>query len=193
MHPTLFFLVFISNVIELPLLSDMFQVERCIFAQIFLEDYDNLSFRATPDYLGTGPWYDWVLVSFINSNEQSLHYPFKILGFVEKDDKSGPICFGQMCAMQSEKERLKSCMGLFEHWHLEQRPNSNVPIFRFVEINSIINSCLAFQLTNGALKEDQSSELSKQVIVVKDRQKEWPKLFLTGINDSQEKKKKRKR
>jgi hypothetical protein len=90
--------------------------------------------------------------SFIDSKEELLHYPFKILGFVDKDDHSGPVCFGQMCAMQSTKEKKKSALGLFEHWHLEQRPNSEEPVYRFVEIDSIINPCLAFQLTAGALK-----------------------------------------
>jgi hypothetical protein len=85
-----------------------------VYSQLFLEDYDNLSFRATLDYLGTGPWYDWVLVSFVDSSEQWLHYPFKILGFVELDDHSGPICFGHMCAMQTEKEKDDSSLGLFE-------------------------------------------------------------------------------
>jgi hypothetical protein len=143
-----------------------------VYAQLFLEEYNNLTFRATPDYLGTGPWYDWVLVSFIDSNEQSLHYPFKILGFVDKDDHSGPICFGQMCSMQSQKEKQDSSLGLFEHWHLEQRTSSDDPVFRFVEIDSIINPCLGFQLSLGSLKH---------VIIVKDRQKEWPSIFLKGI------------
>jgi hypothetical protein len=152
-----------------------------VYSQLYLEDYNDLTFRATPNYLGTGPWYDWVLVSFIDSKEQSVHYPFKILGFVDKDDHSSPVCFGQMCAMQSAKERKDSSHGLFEHWHLEQKPNSEDPVYRFVEIDSIINPCLSFQLPARAMtRGDPSPELSKHVIVVKDRQKEWPSIFLNG-------------
>jgi hypothetical protein len=65
-----------------------------VFARMFLAKYGDLTFRASPDYLGTGPWYDWVLVDFIDSNDCRLQYPFKILGFVQKDDKLGPVCFG---------------------------------------------------------------------------------------------------
>jgi hypothetical protein len=79
-----------------------------------------------------------------------------------------------MCAIQSKRDNFDSLVGLFEHWHLEQRPNSNKPIFCFVKINSIINPCLAFQLSLSALiPGDCCPELSKHVIIVKDRQKEW--------------------
>jgi hypothetical protein len=163
-----------------------------VYSQLFLEDYNHLTFRATPNYLGTGPWYDWVLISFIDSKERSVHYPYKILGFVEKDDHSGPLCFGQMCAMQSAKEKKESSHGLFEHWHLEQKTNSEEPVFRFVEIDSIINPCLAFQLPDRALTyRDPSLELSKHVIVVKDRQKEWPRIFLNGGRKRKKKNKSR--
>jgi hypothetical protein len=163
-----------------------------VYSQLFLEDYNHLTFRAAPNYLGTGPWYDWVLISFIDSKERSVHYPYKILGFVEKDDHSGPLCFGQMCAMQSAKEKKESSHGLFEHWHLEQKTNSEEPVFRFVEIDSIINPCLAFQLPDRALTyRDPSLELSKHVIVVKDRQKEWPRIFLNGGRKRKKKNKSR--
>jgi hypothetical protein len=160
-----------------------------VYSQLFLADYDNLTLRATPDYLGTGPWYDWVLVSFIDSNERSLHYPFKILGFVHKDDGSGPLCFGQMCSIQSVKEKGDSSSGLFEHWHLEQRANTGEPVYRFVEIDSIISPCLGFQLPVRALTMGHpSTELSKHVIIVKDRQKEWPQIFVKGIGKRKKKK-----
>jgi hypothetical protein len=160
-----------------------------VYSQLYLEEYNHLTFRATPNYLGTGPWYDWVLVSFINSKEEAVHYPFKILGFVEKDDGS-PVCFGQMCAMQSVKEKKESSNGLFEHWHLEQKTNSEEPVYRFVEIDSIINPCLSFQLAALAVTyRDPSLELSKHVIVVKDRQKEWPRIFVEGPRKRKKKKK----
>jgi hypothetical protein len=31
-----------------------------VFARLFLQEFDGLTFRASPDYLGTGPWFDWV-------------------------------------------------------------------------------------------------------------------------------------
>jgi hypothetical protein len=29
-----------------------------VYVQLYLEDYGNQLFQATPNYLGTGPWYD---------------------------------------------------------------------------------------------------------------------------------------
>ena len=132
--------------------------------------------------LGLALWYDWVLVRFLDTNEHELHYPHKILGFMEKDDQSGPICFGQMCAMQMDRKKQDSSTGLFKHWHVEQKPNSADPLFWFVKIDSIINACLSFLFTFAALKNnDQCQEMSKHVIIVKDRHKEWPELFLHDI------------
>ena len=72
-----------------------------VYSRLFLETFNNLTFRASPDYLGTGPWYDWVLVQFVDDHDNELHYAFKIMGFVNKDDGgSGPICFGQICTTQ---------------------------------------------------------------------------------------------
>jgi hypothetical protein len=153
-----------------------------VFARLFLQEFDGLTFRASPDYLGTGPWYDWVLVVFLDSSEQQIYYPYKIKGFVEKDDGSGPTCFGQMCAMQTKNEKETSAVGLFEHWHLETRPNSTDPVYRFVEIDSIADPCLAFQLTTNSMDEkNPSTDFTNRVIVVKDRQKLWPGIFMKGI------------
>jgi len=153
-----------------------------VYSQLFLSEFNNLTFRATPDYLGTGPWYDWVLVSYVDSNEMSVNYPFKILGFVEKDDKSGPICFGKMRGMQTQREKFDSSVGLFKHWHLERQPHSDQPVYRFVAIDSIIDPCRTFQFTTLALNRlGSSTELTKHVLVVKGRQQEWPSIFLNGI------------
>jgi hypothetical protein len=158
-----------------------------VYAQLYLEEYGQQTFRATPNYMGTGPWYDWVLVVYLDSNDRRLHYPFKILGFVEKDDKSGPICFGQMCSTQTETERRASKGGLFEHWHLEHKSNQEVdrptiPIYRFVEVETILDPCLAFQLSPISVdSNDRNPQLSNHVVLVKDRHKEWPQIFIDGI------------
>jgi hypothetical protein len=161
-----------------------------VFARMFLAEYGDLTFRASPDYLGTGPWYDWVLVDFIDSNDRRLHYPFKILGFVQKDDKSGPVCFGQMGSMQSANEKHDSSIGLFEHWHLEVRHTTGQPVFRFVEIDSILEHCLAFQLTENSIDAKSTSTIfTKRVLIVKNRQKVWPEIFLHGIGKKKQVKK----
>jgi hypothetical protein len=152
-----------------------------VYSRMFLEDF-GLTFRASPDYLGTGPWYDWILVEYLDSNEQKLHYPFKIMGFVDKDDGTGPICFGQMCSTQNKKEKEESTLGLFEQWHLETKPSSGLPVFRFVEVNTIIEHCLAFQIPESCIDvKYMGTDLTNKIIVVKNRHTIWPEIFLRGI------------
>jgi hypothetical protein len=176
-----------------------------IYSQLFLDEYD-LLFRATPNHQGTGKWDDWVLVNFIDSSERSICYPFKNLGFIQKDDCTGPICFGQ-----SPAEIEISSHGLFEHWHLESRQhgvvgdNQRQPVHRFVELDSIKGPCLCIQLSEVTEKNaplivgrDPNDEFTRKVVLVKDRQDEWPELFLTGMdriitNKGKRKKKRRKR
>jgi hypothetical protein len=107
-------------------------------------------------------------VDVVDSKEVNLHYPMKLLGFVEKDDGS-PICFGQMCPMQSWNEKDESYVGLFEHWYLEIKPNSGDPIYQFVDMNTALGHCLVFQFTeNTVYFQNCSVDSTKQVIVMKD-------------------------
>jgi hypothetical protein len=55
-------------------------------------------------------------------------------------------------------------------------------MYRFVEVDSIADPCLAFQLTANSIDEQNpSNDFTNRVIVVKDRQKLWPGIFLKGI------------
>jgi hypothetical protein len=163
-----------------------------IYSQLFLEEQDQL-FRATPNFRNTGSWYDWVLVNYVNSSQALVQYPFKILGFVSQDDGLGPICFGQMCASQNVGETQKTRRGLFEHWHLETKPGTQKAVYRFVEIDTIISTCLVIQLSENSFHDsnhadmfpdmfyDSNISFTNKVIVVKDRRTVWPKVFLTGL------------
>ena len=163
-----------------------------IYSQLYLEEQDQL-FRATPNFRNTGSWYDWVLVNFLNTAQVLVQYPFKILGFVSQDDGMGPICYGQMCATQNVGETQKTRRGLFEHWHLETKTGSQKAVYRFVEIDTIISSCLVIQLSENSFHDSNNADLfpnmfydsnlsfTNKVIVVKDRRTVWPKVFLTGL------------
>ena len=166
-----------------------------VYSQLYLEEHD-LLFRSTPNHRNSGAWYDWVLVDYLDSSDEHIQYPFKILGFLDNDDGSGPICYGCMCASQSVVEKQRSKLGIFEHWHLELRAGTRDLVYRFVDINTISRACLVIQLTknsqldnsNSALDDDgsefgdQNGTFTNKIIVVKDRKTEWPRLFLTGMN-----------
>ena len=163
-----------------------------VYSQLYLKGQD-IMFRASPNFRKTGAWYDWVLVNFISSAEEVVQYPFKILGFVAKDNEVGQLCFGQMCSTQNASELQRSRIGLFEHWHLETRTGSQEGVYRFVELNTIESSCLAIQLSANSFNtlirsndttnmfHDFNLEFSNKVIIVKDRKTVWPKIFLNGL------------
>mmetsp|Transcript_118128 Transcript_118128/g.231939 ORF Transcript_118128/g.231939 Transcript_118128/m.231939 type:complete len:152 (+) Transcript_118128:191-646(+) len=51
-------------------------------ARTYFMESDKKTIRATPDYRGTGPWYDWVLVKYhVGANDIAL-YPFQTHGFI---------------------------------------------------------------------------------------------------------------
>ncbi len=82
---------------------------------------------------------------------------------------------------QTEIQIEASSTRLFEHWHLEVSSSTGDPVYQFVEINLILGHSLTFQLTKNSLDPKKlSTEFTKVVIVVKDRQTIWPQLFLDG-------------
>ena len=88
----------------------------------------------------------------------------------------------------TENQIEASSTGLFEHWHLEVSSSTGDPVYQFVEIDSIIGHSLTFQLTENSLDPKKvSTEFTKVVIVVKDRQTIWPQIFLDGIGEKKQK------
>mmetsp|Transcript_89701 Transcript_89701/g.175548 ORF Transcript_89701/g.175548 Transcript_89701/m.175548 type:complete len:110 (-) Transcript_89701:3-332(-) len=68
--------------------------------------------RATPNYRGTGPWYDWVLVRYQVGNDEIALYPFQTHGFFVNDRKETletvhesifTIMIPRSCHLESEK------------------------------------------------------------------------------------------
>jgi hypothetical protein len=149
--------IHLSN-IEIWMMNKQKQIQSesvVFYSQLYLKEQDLLC-CATPNYCNTGSWYDWVLVNFINLAEELVQYPFKIFGFVSKDDSGGLICFGQMCATQttSTAQYKTSCRGFFEHWHLLNiELLSQKVVHPFVELKTKENSCLiAIQLSKYFFK-----------------------------------------
>jgi hypothetical protein len=146
-----------------------------------------------------------VLVNFITSADELVQYPFKILGFVAKDNAEGQLCFGHMCTTETARESQESRIGLFEHWHLETRTGLNEGMYRFVELDTIESSCLAIQLSANSFNtrvhrndannmfHDRNMEFSNKVIIVKDRKTVWPKIFLKGMERLKKRKTKKRR
>jgi hypothetical protein len=94
-----------------------------------------------------------------------------------------------MCTTQTENQLEATLTGLFEHWHLEVSSRTGDPVYQFVEIDSILGHSLTFQLTKNSLDPKKvSTEFTKLVIVVKDRQTIWPQIFLNGIGKRNENK-----
>jgi hypothetical protein len=59
-----------------------------------------------------------------------------------------------------------------EKQDLEVCRTTSQPLFRFVEIDSILEHCLAFQLTENSIDaKSASTNFTKRVLVVKNHQK----------------------
>ena len=113
--------------------------------------------RASPSYRSTGPWYDWVLVCYQIGTEEVL-YPYQVFGFFENNQ-------GQKTAIGRMGQRTKSQNScLLDHWTMESH-------FRLVDMETISQVVFAISL--------RGSNQRNEVLVFKDRVRDWPTLFAT--------------
>ena len=97
-------------------------------ARCIEEDGDQVIFYAHPCYRGS-EWYDWAYVHFVENNEE-VHYPSKILGFVQTSD--GVEAFIQCAVWPLNWLHLREKM--FVPLNLSDKPESfvTVPLTSFV-------------------------------------------------------------
>ncbi len=146
---------------------------------------EKLRYRAHPNYQASGPWYDWVNVTYETDWEDSTHlvqdtdFPAKILGFFRVLEAELPQSFKVLVhpvtyrirgsALQRAETRL------LRAWLLETKTNGR-PSFTVINHNQIQDQILVVE-ENPGFHDQYLTDLDKRVWAVKDMRSSWPGQF----------------
>ncbi len=146
---------------------------------------EKLRYRAHPNYQASGPWYDWVNVTYETDWEDSTHlvqdtdFPAKILGFFRVLEPELPQSFKVLVhpvtyrirgsALQRAETRL------LRAWLLETKTNGR-PSFTVINHNQIQDQILVVE-ENPGFHDQYLTDLDKRVWAVKDMRSSWPGQF----------------
>ena len=159
-----------------------------IYSEIFLKDGTLL--RATSNYLGDGPWYDWVTVLQDMGNQKQSECPFLIYGFLEKEDKSTGmktiIGYGrESSSMRPNRKGILANVWKMKRTlkELDLETIERGPVFAFhlpmvaEQENPVIPGSMASWVENQDLVE-ACDLMEDWCVLVTDRKEEWPQTFL---------------
>jgi hypothetical protein len=167
---------------------DYFQKDRSDLLPGTLIEYrtefvvEKLRYRAHPNYQDSGPWYDWVNVTYetdwgpFPNLVQDTNFPVKILGFfrvVEEIPQSFKVLVHPVTYREKAVEKAET--RLLRAWLLEVKENGR-PSFVSIDTNQIQDQIFVVE-ENPGFHDRYGSNLERRVWVVKDMRTSWPLRF----------------
>ena len=120
--------------------------------------------RACPSYRSGRSWYDWVMVSYIDGNEDRVFYPFQVHGFFQNSEKNS------MAFRRMGQRNKGSSSPLLDQWSLENQ-------YRIVDMETMSHTVFVLSIPNTCYRDGGSRRGPNEVFVFKDRIVEWPTIF----------------
>jgi hypothetical protein len=167
---------------------DYFQKDRSDLLPGTLIEYrtefvvEKLRYRAHPNYQDSGPWYDWVNVTYetdwgpFPNLVQDTNFPVKILGFfrvVEEIPQSFKVLVHPVTYREKAVEKAET--RLLRAWLLEVKENGR-PSFVSIDTNQIQDQIFVVE-ENPGFHDRYGSNLERRVWGVKDMRTSWPLRF----------------
>ena len=74
----------------------IFPMEIFQEAKYMTNDCESITIRGTPNYRNSGPWYDCVLVTYENNDEEKSEFPFQVHALFTEPRRNKPSAVGLM-------------------------------------------------------------------------------------------------